>query len=457
MNFLDKIAEKVVPFAAKLSSQKYLAAIRDSFIEIMPLVIVGSFMVLINNVILSTGQVGLFFWWKDGEVIFSQIRPVFSLIWYGSLNIVSLLIVFSVAYKLAEHYGEKPLYFGLLAVGCLLVLFPQIQTLSGSFSAFIDEGKIVEGVKPAYETARVNIWGAITGTQVGPAGLFMAFLTGILSTEVLRALSKIKLIMIKMPDAVPPAVAKSFNILIPSFLTMLIFAGVAHLLQVTLNLTAQDIINRVIQAPVSTVLESYPGILLVMILQNLLWSFGIHGAFALSPVVEPTLLVALSQNEIAYKAGEVLPNIVTKPFIDAFVLMGGGGTTIGLISAIFIASKREDYKAVAGFSMVPGSFNINEPLIFGLPAILNPLLMLPMVIAPVVCLTIAYVTTAYGLIGKTFILVPWTTPPILSAFLATGGDFRAAILALILIVISTVIYLPFVILLNKEKQYEENM
>ncbi|MGL5043258.1 MAG: PTS sugar transporter subunit IIC [Culicoidibacterales bacterium] len=442
MNFLDKIAEKLLPVAGKLSSQRHLAAIRDSFIEMMPLVIIGSFMVLINNVFLSSNPGGLFSLFPDPksfEPILAEIRPIFGLVYNGTLNIISLLIAFAVAYKLAQSYGEKPLYFGLLAVGTLIIMFPQATEFTVT----------VKGLEEV-----VKVGGVITGTQTSAVGLFMAFFTGIIATELLRAFTKIKAILIKMPESVPPAVAKSFNVLVPSFLVILLFALLAYFLDLMFGLTLQDVINTVIQAPVSQALESYIGIAVVMLLQNGLWSFGIHGAFALSPVVEPALLIAIEANAKAFEAGLVLPNIVTKPFIDAFVLIGGGGTTIGLLGAVLIASKREDYRAVTNFSVMPGVFNINEPLIFGLPVVLNPILMIPLILAPLACLTVAYVATAVGLVSKTFILVPWTTPPVLSAFLATGGDWRAAVLAIILILLAIAIYIPFVIVANKAKDIE---
>lgn len=443
MNFLDKMAEKIMPLASKLSSQRHLSAVRDAFIEIMPLVIVGSFMVLINNVFLSTKAGGLFSLFPNPaqyEPLLAEIRPVFGLVYNGTLNIISLLIAFSVAYKLSASYQEqKPSFYGVLAVGILIIMFPQTTEFK------VD----IKGVETA-----VDIAGTITSNETGAVGLFMAFFTAIVSTELLRRLTRVKKLVIQMPSSVPPAVAKSFNVLIPAFLVIFCFALGAHLLDTFWETTLQEIINKVIQAPVSQALENFFGIFVVMFLQNGLWAFGIHGAFALSPVVEPSLLIALEQNAAASLAGNMLPNIVTKPFIDAFVLIGGGGTTIGLLGAIFIASKREDYRAVSKFSLMPGLFNINEPLIFGLPVVLNPILMIPLVLSPLICLTIAYSATVLNLVGKTYILVPWTTPPVISAFLATGGDYRAIILSLILICVSIIVYLPFVIVANKAKDLE---
>ena len=141
--------------------------------------------------------------------------------------------------------------------------------------------------------------------------------------------------------------------------------------------------------------------------------------------------------------------IVTKPFLDAFANVGGAGATFSLILALLISSKREDEKLIAKLSFTPGLFNINEPLMFGLPVVLNPVYIIPIIIAPIITTMIAYFATAMGLINKTIVLIPWTTPPVLSAYLATGNDYRAAILSVVLIAISTLIFIPFVMISNK--------
>src|SRR5699024_9296233 len=176
----------------------------------------------------------------------------------------------------------------------------------------------------------------------------------------------------------------------------------------------------------------------------------------LGPIKDPTLLTSIQENIDAYSMGNEIPNIVTKPFIDSFAMLGGGGFTIGLIIAIFIASRRSDYREIAKLALAPGLFNINEPLMFGLPVILNPLLAIPLIIVPIVNINIAYIATSLGLVSKTVALIPWTTPPILSAFLSTAGDWRAAVLAILLIGLSVVIYLPFIIATNRMLEIEKN-
>ncbi|MDY0393685.1 PTS transporter subunit EIIC [Virgibacillus halophilus] len=270
-------------------------------------------------------------------------------------------------------------------------------------------------------------------------------------------LKKKRKLRIKLPDTVPPEVGKSFSALIPAFLTLTLFAALVFLTNIVFGFGLQELVTKAIQAPLDLVVQSRFGINIIMFFQNLLWSVGIHGTFVLGPIKDPSLLSAIQENINALQAGQEIPNIVTKPFIDSFAMLGGGGFTIGLIIAIFIASKRSDYREVTKFATVPGLFNINEPLMFGLPVILNPVLAIPLILVPIINLNIAYLATSLGLVSKTVAYIPWTTPPVLSAFLATAGDWRAALLAVLLIVISVIIYLPFVMATNRMAEIEKKV
>ena len=402
--FSEKLAEILGPIANKFSSNRYLAAIRDGFITVMPLVIIASFFVLINNVVLDStngllGNLGNFDTYKDIGVS----------VYNGTLGFLSIFLAFGVAYKLANHYDMDGIGTGFVGVASTVALMPGAITVGG-------------------ETV-----GAFSSTFTSPTGLFVAILK------------------ISMPDSVPPTVSKSFNLLIPATFTLTIFGLISFLTIKFTGIDVYEIITNVIQTPIKAVFQGLPGIIIVVILQGLLWSFGLHGAFVLSPITEPTLLTAIDENIKALEANQVIPNIVTKPFLDVFVNMGGVGMTIGLVIALLIFSRKESDRAISKLAFAPACFNINEPLMFGLPVVLNPIYTLPLVIVPVICLVIAYLATSAGIIAKTVVMVPWTTPPVISAFLATGGDWKAAVLAILLIVLSVILYMPFVIAANKMK------
>ncbi|MEW9677414.1 PTS transporter subunit EIIC [Lentibacillus sp. L22] len=433
-NLANNIAKWLMPVATKFSNQRHLGAIREGFITIIPLVIVASFFILINNVILDPENGML-----ANVVDLSKYSAIGDQVTNGTLGILSILIAFTIAYKLAVSYDEDGIIPGVMAVAVLVTMLPNAIDI------------IPEGSEEA-----VKATGILSQDQTSATGLLFAILAALLGTEVFLRLKRKKKLRIKLPDTVPPEVGKSFSALIPAFLTLTIFACLVFVSNALFGFGLQEMVTRAIQAPLNLVVQSRFGINIIMFFQNLLWSVGIHGTFVLGPIKDPSLLAAIQENINALKAGTDIPNIVTKPFIDSFAMLGGGGFTIGLVIAIFIASRRSDYREVTKFAAVPGLFNINEPLMFGLPVILNPILAIPLIIVPIVNLNIAYLATSLGLISKTVAYIPWTTPPILSAFLATAGDWRAAVLAALLIVISVIIYLPFVMATNRMAELEKS-
>lgn len=430
----DKIATWLAPVANKFANQRHLGAVRDGFILLIPLVIVASFFILINNVVLDPDN-GIL----KNVIDLSQFKGVGTQVYNGTLGFLSIFVAFTVAYKLAVSYGKDGVIPGVMSVAVLVTMFPSVLE-----------------VTPLNSEAAVQVTGIITQTETSATGLLFAIISALLGTELFLKLQKNKRFRISLPESVPPAVSRSFEALIPAFVTLSFFGTLVFLLQSMFGLGLQEIVTEVIQVPLKAIFQGLVGINVVMTFQNLLWGMGIHGTFVLGPITEPTLLTAIQENINAFQTNLEIPNIVTKPFIDSFAMLGGGGCTIGLIVAIFIASKRAEYREVAKFSLAPGLFNINEPLMFGLPVILNPILAIPLILVPLVNLNIAYMATSLGFISKTVVMVPWTTPPVLSAFLSTAGDWRAALLAVLLIGISVFIYLPFVVAANKVANEERS-
>jgi PTS system cellobiose-specific IIC component len=189
----------------------------------------------------------------------------------------------------------------------------------------------------------------------------------------------------------------------------------------------------------------------LIFMTNILWLFGIHGSNTLKGIYEPFMLAAFAENEAAYAAGTEIPNIINTPFMSCFPLITGAGVTGGLIIAIMLFSKRDDYKAIAKLAIPCGIFNINEPLTFGLPIVMNPLLAVPFCLAPFAANMLAYWATKIGFCGRMVVNMPWTTPPGIMAFLAAGGDIGAAITQIACILLAAVIYTPFVIAANNQK------
>ena len=423
---MDKISNLLLPIAEKLSKNRYLAAIRDGFISIMPLVITASLFTLINSVFVGEGNY-LDKWFGLPCSEFAQLGSV---IGSASMSVMAILLTFTTAKALAKNYKMDTSITGAMAVVSFLCLTP-----------FVADATIGEYVTTYY---------------LGAAGMFTAFLSALLSVEVLRFLMSFKALIIKMPESVPTGIARSFNSIIPVALTVIIFA-IVRIVTDAMGAPLNDLIFTWIQTPFTAIVSSPIGLIIIYILYMLLWGFGIHSAYIFNPILEPIYLASLALNVNAINAGEAATQIITKPFLDSVAFMGGAGNMLALVIAIFLVSKRNDYKVIGKLGLVPALFNISEPLMFGLPVVMNPILIIPMIGATLAGLGIGALATQIGIMAHTYVLIPWTTPPIISAFLATGGDIMSGVVGLVILIVSVLIYIPFVKVMNKERaeQVEE--
>lgn len=414
--FMDFMERKFVPIAAKIGGQRHLVAVRDGFVAIMPLILAGSTSVLLKNT--------LFKWISPLEGLI----PIADQVWWGSLAIMTLLVVFSTAYSLAKSYDVDPLSAGLIAVGSYFAILPQAHGDAG--------------------------WGYIHWGYLQATGLFTGLLVALIATEIFVKLTK-KDLTIKMPDEVPPAVGKAFAAVIPGMITMFTFGIVFLIIDKAGGISLYDVIYDTIQRPLQAFSQGVGSAVVMAMLINLFWFFGLHGANILDPVMNALYLPALAENAAAIEAGKAAPNIITRVFFDSYVHLGGAGATLALIVAILIFSnKRKEYKEVAKLSAPSGLFQINEPMMFGIPIVLNPILFIPFIITPGILTLIAYFGTAIGFAPATYVVIPWTTPPIIGAFLATGAtaaSWRAAVLATINFIVAILIYIPFVKLADRQE------
>ena len=258
-----------------------------------------------------------------------------------------------------------------------------------------------------------------------------------------------------MPEGVPPAVSKSFAALIPG---AVILIGAFLIEFVTTKLGVEnihDLLADVLSGPMSILGGTIGGAIVVAMLNSLFWFAGIHGGNMVGSVMSPILLINTDANRLAFQAGKELPNIITNPFFDMFVYIGGGGATLALVTIIMFASRSQRNKSVGGVAFVPGIFNINEPAMFGLPIVFNTTFLIPFILAPMVNVLITYFSMSSGLVPRTNgVAVPWTMPPIISGFLATNS-IRGSILQIALIVIDILIYYPFFRVVDKNYLKEE--
>lgn len=414
MALQDKLIDSLGSFATKFNSYRYIMAIKSAFITLMPVIIVGAFSVLISNMVLDP---------KNGLASFqalsflAALKPITSAINYATLNFLNIGAVFLIGIELGRINGIKSLFPGLLAVICFICVTPTTVEM------------MVDGQMHEVKDVLLR---QFSDTR----SLFLGMFIAILSVEIYCWLEGRKGLKIKMPDTVPPNVSASFSALIPAIITTTVIATFGFIFHQATGMYLYDAVYQVVQ--------SLPGILLLMFVAQLFWVIGIHGNQMIKPIREPLLLGAITVNMSAFEQGKEVPNIITMPFWDVYMSIGGSGLTIGLLIAVMIATKRKEMKEIAKLSIGPGLFNINEPVIFGMPIMLNPILAIPFIITPLVTGSIGYFATAAGFAGKAVVMVPWTTPPLINAWLSTAGSMGAVVTQLICILTAVLIYLPFV-------------
>ncbi|AEH52469.1 PTS cellobiose transporter subunit IIC [Heyndrickxia coagulans] len=411
--------EKIAAIAGAIGSQRHLRALRDGILLSMPLIIIGSFFLILGNLPIN----GYTDWLAKIEL-----APVFNKIVNGSFGLMAIIAVFGIARSLADYYEVDGVSAGVVALASFVIVTPDVEAKTGS------------GIPYAF---------------VGSGGLFVAILIGLISAEIFRFFVQ-KNFTIKMPEGVPVAVEKSFAALIPGFMVILVWSLVYLLLGLAGVDNIHTLLTGILGKPLGALGSSLWGTLIIIALNSLFWFVGIHGANTINPVIQPIWLQNTDANRIAFQTGHALPHIVTNEFMLNFVWMGGGGTTIGLVICLWLFARSKNNKAMGSLSVAPGVFNINEPVLFGLPVVLNFKLLIPFVLTPMITAVITYFSMATGLVAKPAgIVVPWTMPPVISGYLATGGKISGAVIQLITLALSVGIYYPFVRSMDKAELRNE--
>ena len=415
-SFLDKFAE----ISGKIGSEVHLRSLRDAFATIMPLYILAGIAVLINNVVFP-----LFL--TDQALTNAQYWG--NALTLGTLNISAILLAGVVGYCHAHNMRyDRDIACVVVAIASFFVTMPQ-------------------SVEVAIDDVTGMVSGVFSTANTGTNGLFAAIIIGLLATTLFIRLSNIDRLKIDLGEGVPPAVAGSFNVMIPMLLTLATFGLLSAILFVGFNTDLSTIIKQFVQAPLQALNSNIWGVVIIYTFANLLFCLGIHQSAISGVLAEPMLTILITDNMAAYAAGgfaAIQPDhYMNMQIVNTFGLIGGSGCTLCLLIATFLFSKNKTSKTIASLALGPGIFNINEPVIYGYPIVYNLPLMIPFVLVPDLFMIITYFATTAGLINPCVVMVPWTTPVFMSGFLATAGDFRAVILQVILVALGVLIYLPF--------------
>lgn len=425
----DKLQNVLLSISSKVETNKYLGSIKEAFTMFVPFIIVGSFGSMLN--ILVSGANGLAQWvpWL------SNLSPAFTAINFVTISCMSLPIAFLIGYKLAEKENLPQLESGLIGLLSYLAVCP--NTIS----------TVVEGLK---DPVVVNGLGA---GVIGAQGLFVSMIMSMVAVKFFGLLTNIDAIKIKMPDSVPTGIARSFNILIPIFIIITTFSVGGCLFNTFTGNYLNVWIYNIIQLPLQALANTTGGILVLALVNQLFWFLGIHGGMVIEGVRGPLSAAGLAENISAVQAGGVATNILTRGFWTSFVVVGGGGITLSLLIAIFIFSKREDHKSIAKFSLIPGICGINEPVVFGLPLVLNPIFAIPFILNSVIAAFIAVVATNIGFLTCGVLDCPPGLPVFVTGFISYG--IHGIIVQAIILIVTFIIWVPFVLMSNKQAKLEQ--
>ncbi|MEW8973429.1 MAG: PTS transporter subunit EIIC [Tissierellaceae bacterium] len=425
---LKKLEKILMPMADKLGRNKVLVAIRDGFLISTPLLIVGSIFLLIANFpITGWSEFWTQYLGEGWEMWFINVSR-------ATFSVIALLTCIGTGYAYSREIKGDKIQGAVVAFVSFLILMPTMIPYEG-----------VEG------TGNVS---ALGFEYVGSNGIFLALVVSILSVSIFDWAYK-KGWTIKMPSGVPPAVADSFAALIPSAIVMFVFFLTRIVFEFTPFETAHNFIYKVLQTPLQGVGNTLGAQVVYGVASTLFWFFGINGPAVTNAVFGPITKILTIENLEAFQAGLPLPNIFTDPFSNFFTGFGGGGSTLSLVIVMILFCKSKRITQLGKLSIVPGIFGINEPIIFGLPIVLNPILIIPFIGVPTMNVILSTIATRAGIIPYTTgVALPWTTPIGFSGYLSTGSLF-ASLWQIGLLILGCIFYYPFIKILDKQYLREE--
>ncbi len=421
---LDKLEKFFMPLAERIGRNKYLIAIRDGFLLSMPLLIVGSFFLLIANFpIPGWTEFWARFFGDNWASYFSKPTD-------ATFSIMAVLAVIGIGYSFAEQMKVDRLFGAAISLVSWFLIMPyEIM--------FNDE--VVSGIPLGW---------------VGSRGIFVGIICAFAAVHIYSWVDK-KGWVIKMPDGVPPTVEKSFAALIPAGVSLSVFFVINIVFAMTPFENAFNFVFVILQTPLLKLGNTLPAMVIAYIFLHFFWFFGVNGGSVVGAVFNPILQTLSAENLAALQAGQAMPNIICQQFQDLFATFGGAGSTLSLLIAMLLFCHSKRVKELGKLALVPGIFGINEPIIFGLPILLNPLMLVPFMLVPTINIIISYFCMSIGLVPLcTGVAIPWTMPVIVSGFLATG--WQGSVLQALLLVLGVFIYMPFIKMMDKQYLADEN-
>lgn len=430
------INEKLLPPVMKFVNTKAITAIKNGMLYPIPFIVIGAIFLILSSfpytpIANYLSDIGL--------------SPIFAQANNASFGIMAFFAVFGIAYSWVHDEGYDAVPAGMLAVVVDILLQPDTVK---SVTNIADPSK----VSTAWQAS-----GVIDKTWLGGKGMIVAILVGLFVGWSYSWFLK-RNITIKMPEQVPANVAASFTALIPGAAIVTVATIIYGIFKLGFQTTIVEWIYTVIQTPLQHATDGPLGVVVVAFIPVFLWFFGVHGATIVGGIMTPLLLANNADNLALYKAGNLDvahgAHIVTQAFMDQFITVTGSGMTIGLVIFMLIRARSVQMKTLGKLEIVPALFNINEPILFGLPLVLNPLMAVPFILAPLVSGFLTYGAIALGVIAPfNGLYVPWTTPAIISGLIV--GGWQGALWQGLMLVVTGLLYWPFAMKYDKVLQDQE--
>ncbi|MGL4589017.1 MAG: PTS sugar transporter subunit IIC [Mycoplasmatales bacterium] len=408
----EKMMKYLGPIAEMVGGSRYLSAIRDAFMLSFPLTMFGSILLIV----LSFPGFD-----KFAPAIHSTLGSWFNHSIASTMGMMTIFVSFGLGYYITKSRSVEPIFGGAIALASFFIVTPFFQTQ-----------------EQWPKDSAVHLY------RFGAQGMFVAIILSILVAEIYSYITNKKLI-IKMPEQVPPTVAKSFAAIIPGFIALMVATFIAIVFTYTPWENAHDFIFQIIQKPLTILGSTLPATIISIFFIQTFWFFGLHGQIIVNSVMDPVWNTLMLENVNGAN------HIITKPFIETFTVgLGGTGFTLPVV-LILLKAKSVRYRQFAKLAIGPGIFNVNEPVTFGLPIVLNFKLIIPWIVAPMVAVTVAYLAMAINVVPTTTgVAVPWTVPILISGFLATSS-IMGSVLQLVQALVVGIIWWPFLKFIDKEE------
>ena len=401
----EKTMDSVLKFASKVQENRYLDAISKGLMGTLPILMIGSIALLLAILPIDPwtnflGSIGVTPYLLAASTVTTSCMAIYSAFLMGN--------------RLAKSFDQDGITAGIISIFAFLIVTPLKD-------------------------------GALNMTFMGAQGLFAAIFASLAATRVYCALMKNEKLKIKMPESVPPVIANTFSSIFPCLLTGALMIAVATCFSFTSWGSFADMVYSVVSEPLNSLGSNVWSLVIIVLVQMFLWFFGIHGSLVVGTVISAIYMPMALDNMAALQSGvpmSELPNILGNTFYSMYAGIGGAGGTLSLLIVMLFFAKSKKNKALAKMAIIPGLFTINEPVVFGYPLILNPIMAIPFISVPIIQILVAYFVMAAGIVPPlTGVQVPFGVPVLVGAFI--GGSWQAAVLQVVCIAIGVLVWFPF--------------